>query len=66
MQEQIQEIERCAWCDSTKRLNYIVNGAWSIENLCEDCYQNMLDTSDTFEGIHNPCYPLYVRRNDEE
>ena len=58
-------MSECAWCACTNDLNYLVNGAWSFEHLCKNCYQEMVDDSEEDFGIHNPCYPLYVRRNEE-
>jgi adenine-specific DNA methylase len=63
----VEEVRKneCAWCACTNDLNYLVNGAWETEYLCENCYQDMVDTSQKDFGIHNPYYPLYVRRNEE-
>jgi hypothetical protein len=56
--------KECAWCGTDFRLEYIVNGAWSIEYLCKQCYMEMVEEAAENGkdfGIHNPTYPLQVR-----
>ena len=62
----IEEEDECAWCGTTENLNYLVNGAWETECMCEECYQEKVDTSENDFGIHNPTYPLYVRIYEKE
>ena len=55
-----EELE-CAWCGTVEELLYRVNGAWSTECMCKECYEEKVDESENDFGIHNPTYPLYVR-----
>ena len=59
-------MRKCAWCGCTNNLNYVVNGAWENEHMCKNCYQELLNDSEKDFGIHNPCYPLYVRKNEDD
>tara|TARA_R100000734_G_C3250496_1_gene52241 strand:+ start:125 stop:388 length:264 start_codon:yes stop_codon:yes gene_type:complete len=43
----IEEEEcECLWCGTTKNLKFWVNDAWSVEKLCQTCYDDIEEECD--------------------
>jgi hypothetical protein len=41
-----EEEYECLWCGTTKNLKFWVDDAWSVEKLCQRCYENIEEECD--------------------